>query len=173
MTGARAGKLGLAGIGLLLAGIIALELRVGPAIEATPAGNTPTVVPTRATGATNETERGAWVKTALERPLFSQTRRPPGAQPVAAAGPQGLPRLTGVMLGPFGRRAVFAGPEGGKPLVVEAGDSVGEFRVRSIDADGVTLTGPEGERHLRPSFADDDNAPTTVPAARQPGRTRR
>ena len=172
MTGARAGKLGCAGIGLLLASIIALELRLGPSIEATPVDATPTVVPTRTTSATNTSERGTWVQTALERPLFSQTRRPPGSQPVAAAdGPQGLPRLTGVMVGPFGRRAVFAGPEGGKPLVVETGDSVGEFRVRSIDAEGVTLTGPEGERHLRPSFAEGDNVPTAAPT--QPGRSRR
>ena len=48
-----------------------------------------------------------WVATALERPLFRQDRRPPkGADEVARGGNEPL-RLTGVITGPFGNRAIF------------------------------------------------------------------
>ena len=48
-----------------------------------------------------------WVATALERPLFRTDRRPPkGADEVARGGDEPL-RLTGVITGPFGNRAIF------------------------------------------------------------------
>ena len=155
-TSMRAAMLILGGASLILGGIIVMEFRLGPTRQGTAQGPVPVTIPGPAARAEQDAERGAWVKTALAKPLFSPTRRP-SAQAVApvVVERKGVPRLTAVMTGPFGRRAVFAGPEGGKPLVVETGDSVGEFRVQAIDSDGVTLSGPDGVRHLRPSFAEE------------------
>ena len=44
---------------------------------------------------------GEWVSTILGRPLFSPDRRP-SSTPPAVAGLPGLPRLSGIIVGPFG-----------------------------------------------------------------------
>jgi len=96
-----------------------------------------------------------WIAIAMARPLFSASRRPTRDAVVEApTGPDGLPRLTAVLSGPFGERAIFAGPEGGKPLVVSTGDAVGDYRVLRIENGEVTLKGAGQTRQLRPSFAD-------------------
>lgn len=108
-----------------------------------------------------------WVATILARPLFSRDRRP--APPAASTGPSGpantndLPRLTGVMVGPFGRSAIFAAAEGGKPTVVNEGSNVGPYTVSNIGPGEVTVEGPEGSRVLHPVF--DPNAPRREPVA--------
>jgi hypothetical protein len=89
-----------------------------------------------------------------ERPLFNPTRRPPaGPAPVATGTAPGdvLPRLTGVIVGPGGGRAIFAGIDG-KPRTAAEGDTVGEFKIRSIGPGLVTLSGPEGPRVMRPTY---------------------
>jgi len=148
----RGGILALGAMSILLAGIIVMELRPGTPGESTAQA----VLPGRASapvGAiTGDGVPADWIATALARPLFSPTRRPPAQAATRATGPVGLPRLTGVMTGPFGRRAIFAGPEGGKPLVVQTGDSVGNYRVQGIENGLVILNGPDGTRRLRPSF---------------------
>ena len=51
-----------------------------------------------------------WIAAILARPVFSPDRRPP-AEIASTPGvrlPEGLPRLSGVLLGPFGRSAIFA-----------------------------------------------------------------
>ena len=76
------------------------------------------------------------VQTTLAQPLFSATRRPPN-QPTAGrdSGPE-LPniRLTGIVIEPDRRLAIFAVP-GGKPLTREEGDhqrmAPGEHRTES------------------------------------------
>lgn len=96
---------------------------------------------------------GEWVATILARPLFSPDRRPP-AQAAVEAGPSmpaGLPRLTGIMIGPFGRSAIFAN-DGGKPIVVAEGGQIGAWTIRAIKVGEVQVVGPEGARSLRPSF---------------------
>lgn len=81
----------------------------------------------------------------LTRPLFSPGRRPtPGVPTAARAEP---PRLTGTLLGPFGRRAVFAGT--GKPVSAGEGDSLGTWTVQAITAGFAVLSGPDGRRELR------------------------
>ncbi|NOG73823.1 hypothetical protein [Roseicella sp. DB1501] len=94
-----------------------------------------------------------WAATALARPLFAADRRPVAEPPaaMAAAGAE-LPRLSGVLISPAGRVAIFAGAEGGKPLVLQVGDRLGGFEVRAILTGEVTLASAEGERVLRPSF---------------------
>src|SRR5262249_30238280 len=86
------------------------------------------------------------VGTILTRPLFSPDRRP--AMENTAAGErtlQGLPRLSGIMVGPFGRSAIFV-PEGRKPLVVAEGGRIDAWTIQQIDAGGVRVSGPGGTR---------------------------
>ena len=94
-----------------------------------------------------------WVATILARPLFSPDRRPPSEAPAARASgaPAGLPRLAGVVVGPFGRSAIFV-PEGSKPMVVTEGGRVDAWTVRSIEVGTVQVSGPGGARTLHPSF---------------------
>lgn len=104
-----------------------------------------------------------WTAAVLGRPLFSPDRRP-AAMSVADAGAElaGLPRLTGILVGPFGRRVIFAAP-GGKPIVVGEGDRVATYRITGIDTEQVHLIGPQGARVMRPRFLQ---AATTGPPAR-------
>jgi hypothetical protein len=86
---------------------------------------------------------GVWAAAVLARPLFTPSRRPPAV--AATAGPLGqtLPRLTGIMVSPEGRLAIFA-PVSGKPIVVQPGQRLGRFTVRNIARDQVTVLGPAG-----------------------------
>jgi hypothetical protein len=108
-----------------------------------------------------------WVTTVLARPLFSPDRRPPSEAATVAAGsqtPEGLPRLTGVIVSPSGRSAIFAN-EGGKPVVVTEGGRVNAWIVRAIDIGTVRVSGPGGARDLHPSF---EAAPATQTGATPP-----
>jgi hypothetical protein len=159
----RAGTWGLGGLAILLAGTIAMQWQA-PAPE--PIAARGPASPPHATfpgpGTADENLRAELVATALERPLFTASRRPPaGAAVTAPAIPAALPRLAGVMIGPFGRRAIFAAPDGGKPLVVQAGDSVEDFRVQSIEDGMVTLQSADRTLRLRPSFATAAGGPST------------
>jgi general secretion pathway protein N len=104
----------------------------------------------------------AWVQHILARPLFSKNRRPTPV--VARAGGDtvlaSLPRLTGVLVGPFGRSAIFASDSGGKPMVIVEGGTLGPYTVQAIEPGRVTVAGPEGVRQLQPSF--DANARRVV-----------
>jgi hypothetical protein len=169
----------LAALGLLAAalmGLIASELTLYddtedpalPQVIRRPARATPTQRPTEAV----IDHTGDWLATILARPLFSRDRRP--APPVAAAaGPMraatsdGLPRLSGVLVGPFGRSAIFAGGDGGKGTIVAEGGTVGAYTVSSIAPGRVTIDGPEGTRILHPSF--DPNAPRPQTAGASQG----
>ena len=92
----------------------------------------------------------------LARPLFSSSRRPPAASPAgaktAAAAVGGVPRLTGTIVGPYERRAIFAGDDG-KARSIGEGGVIGGYKVRSIDPGVVTVSGSDGDREIRPSFA--------------------
>jgi hypothetical protein len=112
-----------------------------------------------------------WVETSLARPLFSRDRRPTVV--AAKAGEtviSSMPRLTGVLVSPLGRSAIFAGPDGGKPMVISEGSSLGPYLIKSIAPGHVTVSGPEGERDLEPSF--DANARRAVAEAPQPAQPR-
>jgi general secretion pathway protein N len=91
------------------------------------------------------------VQTSLAQPLFSATRRPPN-QPTAGrdSGPE-LPniRLTGIVIEPDRRLAIFAVP-GGKPLTREEGETINEWRLESIGPNQVSLNGPTGITTLTP-----------------------
>ena len=108
-----------------------------------------------------------WVATVLARPLFSPDRRPAmEATAAATTGLPGLPRLAGIMVGPFGRSAIFAGDR--KPIVVQEGARIDAYTVKAIDAAQVRLLGPDGMRVLYPTFQQSGSAAiaTAVPARR-------
>ena len=86
------------------------------------------------------------------RPLFEADRRPPTAAVAADSGPQGLPRLTGVLVTPAGRSVIFAPASGGKPVIAMEGTRIGAFQIQSIGNDEVTVLGPSGVRTVRLSF---------------------
>jgi hypothetical protein len=108
-----------------------------------------------------ERDVGGWADTIVARPLFTIGRRPPrakgGASNVAAAD---LPRLSGIMITPSGRRAIFM-PEGGKPLVLAEGATLQDGTIRSIAADSVTVQSTRGDLVLRPSF-DRNRVPSPI-----------
>lgn len=104
-----------------------------------------------------------WVATVLGRPLFSPDRRPAAQEDAAATGMPGLPRLTGIMVGPFGRRAIFD-RSGGKPIVVDEGGRIDAYTVASIGVAQVQLRGPNGLHRLQPTFDTADQASAASPA---------
>jgi len=155
--------LSLAAMAALLAGAILLRPGSEPGAEDTAAPVARQVVATAPAAAppprgTEMTEH--WVAAILERPLFSPGRRPPSPAPAAAAPapPPAYvappPRLSGVLIGPHGRSAIFAGEDGGKSVSVTEGGRIGAFIVQAIEAGQVMLHGPDGPRILRPSFAE-------------------
>ena len=96
---------------------------------------------------------GERVATILARPLFSPDRRPPAS--IAgdpSSGGAEPPRLAGILVQRAERRAIFAGVEEGRPLVLREGDRLGPFTVQEITPAQVTVLGPAGPRVLRPSF---------------------
>lgn len=100
----------------------------------------------------------ALTEIALSRPLFSVDRRP--AREVAASAvitDPAPPRLTGVIVGPLGRAAIFASPATAAPpnssLVAREGEQVGPWTVRLIAAGEVAVSGPGGDLTLQPSFS--------------------
>jgi len=147
----RAAFLGLALLASALAALIATELE-----GAQPAGDPtgivairhPPKVQPRVASEDPEDHTDTWLATVLARPLFSRDRKPTPteAKSSAATTLAALPRLTGVIVGPFGRTAIFAGTDGGKAIVAGEGTSVGPYTVRSIQPGAVTVTGPQGER---------------------------
>jgi hypothetical protein len=108
-----------------------------------------------------------WVATILARPLFTRDRRPAPPATAAAATQSGaaLPRLTGIAISPDRRRAIFAGADGSKPIVVEEGGSIDGFTVQAISPESVKVQGPGGERSVRLAF---DPSPPPPPTPEQP-----
>ena len=174
----RPAFLSLALLATVLAAAIVMELGDAPA----PAGNGTGIVPIRQkpkagprAAAQDPSDRtNAWLTTALARPLFSLDRRPTDADPSAATTLGSLPRLTGVVIGPFGQSAIFAATGGGRPTVVPVGKTLGEYTVEKIGPGIVTVSGPEGVHQV--SLAADAKArhdmaaelPHLAPAQAQP-----
>lgn len=145
----------LLGAACLLVVLLALEYHFGvsrepgsnrsipPAARGVPSERThatAALVPDAAT-ADRETE------VILARPLFTQSRRPAA---VAVAGPS-EPRLAGIIIGPNGRRAIFAGEGDARGTVAAAGQDAGSWKVLAIEPNAVRVSGPDGVRVLRPS----------------------
>lgn len=110
------------------------------------------------------------VATALARPLFSSTRRPPQDAPSGAAADSDLSdaRLTGIVTTPGRRIAIFA-VSGDKPLKVAEGDAVSGWRIEGITPREVSLSGPSGTKTLQPKLDPNLAAPPAQPPVGQPG----
>jgi hypothetical protein len=158
----------IGGLGLFLAGVLAWELAASPEPDAgadqrpgdqrpgdqRPVAATPVVRP-GSENVTPEPELTAAATIAEGRPLFSHDRRPgdAGHKVIVAAGTSDtLPRLSGVIVGPHGHRALFT-DAAGKSRGATEGDPIGPYVVRVIQPGIVVLLGPEGERVLYTSFA--------------------
>jgi hypothetical protein len=100
----------------------------------------------------------------LARPLFSSTRHPPQNASAGASVDNDLAdaRLTGIVTEPGRRLAIFA-LNGEKPLRVAEGDDVSGWRIETITAREVSLTGPGGNKTLQPKMD-----PNLAPPAGQP-----
>ena len=109
------------------------------------------------------------VTTALARPLFSSTRRPPQDAPSGAAADDLTDaRLTGIVTTPGRRLAIFA-VSGDKPLKVAEGDAVSGWRIESITPREVSLSGPTGSKTLQPKLDPTLAPPPGQPPIGQPG----
>ena len=110
------------------------------------------------------------VATALARPLFSSTRRPPQDASGGAAADSDLSdaRLTGIVTTPRHRIAIFA-VSGDKPLKVAEGDAVSGWRIESITPREVSLSGPSGTKTLQPKLDPNLVPPPGQPPIGQPG----
>ena len=157
----------LVALAVLLVGAIALEL-LGPTggeqvqISAIPARHASAAALAHPALASAQPEAmlDQWSSTILERPLFSPSRRPNAAAVAAATAP---PRLAGIILGPSGDHAIFAGSGDARAVLAGVGAQVGPYLIRTINATGVDVTGPKGDEHLLPHY--DSNGASTQPEA--------
>jgi hypothetical protein len=145
---------------LLLVGVCAVPYHVAVSQEATSTphpgrSSAPHAPLPGATAAAPDADRvNGWVENILARPLFDPSRRPPS---VAVAGPA-EPRLAGILIGPKGRFALFAGAEDARGTIVPVGGQAGAYKVQAIEADAVSVLGPDGPKRLRPRFARADES---------------
>jgi hypothetical protein len=164
------GLLILGAMAATLAGIIGLELREAALYEVptpiAPIRQQPEQLQASAPSSMSSDQPARYVTAILARPLFSPTRRPDETAANKAAEATDLGRLTGVLVSPAGKSAIFVGPTGGKPIIVGEGGRIGEYVVRSIDAGAVMVIGPAGERVLHPAF--DPNPPPPKPKLAMP-----
>ena len=63
-------------------------------------------------------------------------------------------RLTGVIVGPEARVAIFSDPGARVPMSLREGDALGAFRIERIDPGAVVVSGPGGLRILHPAGTD-------------------
>ena len=110
------------------------------------------------------------VQTTLSQPLFSPTRRPPDAEVVSRDSDAEVTnmRLTGIVLDPHLRLAIFAVP-GSKPLARAEGENINEWHVDTIGAGQVSLSGAAGTMVLEPK-SDPALVRPQQPAGGVPGK---
>ncbi len=130
------------------AGLIVFEF-VSDGADRVAFAPSPDQVETKPKPRTQEPRVDDAVATVLAAPLFSPTRRPP-----ESSGPSVDPevsgvRLTGIVIQPDRRIAIFAA-SGTKPFVRSEGETLNEWQLDSITPLAVTLSGPAGTRTLAP-----------------------
>ena len=94
-----------------------------------------------------------WADIILARPLFEPSRRPPATAAGSGTGGPGFPRLTGIIIMPEQREAIFAVPGKTRPIVVTAGSRLNGVLIKSIEPGAVIVVDAAGARMIRPSFA--------------------
>jgi hypothetical protein len=128
-------------------------------VELAPDGSADTVLPAAAPRANlapvAQPKQNARVDELLEavlaRPLFSSTRRPPQSATDDGAEDTDLTdkRLTGIVTVPGRHIAIFAVKDA-KPLILAEGETVSGWRIETIGPIEVSLSGPGGNKTLRP-----------------------
>lgn len=164
----------LAALGLGLVAVLAVE--IAPALDLDRAGPVPRkLVPARLAtsgkSAAPAPDSGmasaadsADAAAILARPLFNRSRRPDAANtPVV-----GELRLTGVVVGPAGREAIFQPVAGGKPLVVFEGERVNGALVRVIAPGAVLMIDGRGAHLISPAYAPGGATPMGAMMRRRP-----
>jgi len=153
-VGGRA-TLALLALAALLAMAVAVELLgrldEGGPTPARSVGNDQQVAAS-GTPALPVVDRAQWTATALSRPLFSRSRRPPAMSESAPAAAAGMPRLAGVVVNGADRSAILVPAEGGRAVVAREGTRIGGITVQAIQAGQVTILAPSGARILRPTL---------------------
>ena len=157
-----------------LVGTIVWQLSTGPGTE--PLSSSTAAAPAAARPAPEPPARDAargWAEAALARPLFQPGRRPaPPAEAAPRPAAEDLPRLTALVSGPFGRRAIFAGMDG-RSAVVTAGSTLNGWTVLSIGVGAVSVAGRDGERTIplrrRTGAPEPTPAPPTEPVDEHAG----
>ncbi len=160
----------------LAAIIVVLAAGVGTVYDLASGGAADPVPPPgpRATQATAPVSRAdtvqQWEADILARPLIYPGRRAPSPAVAAAvqAPPEPVPRLTGVIIGPAGRSALFVSAQGARSVVVQEGGHVGPYVIRAIRSNEVVLEGPDGTRSLHPAYdgAPQPSGPVPMPPKR-------
>ena len=109
----------------------------------------------------------AWSTTLLGRPLFAPDRRPIAGAAGPLAHEAALPRLSGIMLSPTLRLAIFEDDHAPRARIVAEGASVAGWMVAGIGTDSVTLS-RDGSPSItmRPRFAA--GSPQAAPARPHP-----
>lgn len=170
----RIAYVGIAAVAGLLAMTVALELAAGASSDG-PLGDGSGAVRSRVAAelpAANVPAPGSdhtndWIAAILRRPVLDASRRPPkeAGQVVSASGEVMTPppRLSGVMIGPFGRSAIFA-PPGARSQIVHEGGKIGAYKIEKIEPGLVRIVGPSGPAVLRPSFDTAAGNPTQIVA---------
>lgn len=144
-------------VAVALGGTIAAELTsIESAPEQAVAVEAPQPVPAAPPLSDPRDQNASRALIALARPLFSPDRRPVAPPPDAAPTTLALvlPRLTGTLVSPGHKRAVFV--TGDKPAVMAEGSRIDAWTVQEISAGTVTLVGPDGLHMLHVSFATGD-----------------
>lgn len=140
---------------VLLAAIVGqLHAFVGPTLEGAPARLVLPGTVLDVSGVEVDDVARAWVGATLERPLFRADRRPPKAPADPVAEADEPIRLTGLITGPFGNRAIFVSGQDPKPHVAVEGARVGSFLVLSIGPDRAVVESGGNVRTLRPAFVE-------------------
>ena len=168
----------LGAIALSLVAIIGIEVRTSgtanePVAQASGVASPVMVSSAWHSPAGLDRHSAEWAAVALARPLFRQDRRPPSPALPSAATPPSLPRLTGTLIGPFGKRAFLVDGGSDKPRALIESDRMGRWTVESISDGAVTLNGPDGVQNLRVSFKAPLQADQAIQASNAAPRTRR
>jgi hypothetical protein len=153
---------GIAGMSLLVVGLSGAILYEVADRQTQPAGVVaePSRLPNAGRGestAPRQSDVDGKLNDILARPVFSPGRRPTDVGSHSVAG---LARLTGIVVTGSRKMAIFAGPAGGKPIVVEEGAHINAYELRAITESNVTVLGPEGTTVITPNF---DPTPQPVP----------
>jgi hypothetical protein len=114
--------------------------------------------PSMQTGLPTQSAVRNWAAIAAARPLFNPDRSPFQLPAPAAALAAPLPRLTGIIVTSHVKIGIFSGADG-VPVIAKAGGVLGAFKLLSIGANSVRLSGASGFSTLHVFHEDGLAAP--------------